>query len=129
MKSKLLKLKQMFSKYWPFIVMYMAGCIFLFIGVWRHSFVEFVLSIAYLCSAIGWHLEKMRSVKLTSISDGVMENNDKLITINKELSDKNKEQFDLIRGLISENKDLKFKLKNAKMETSRLRKKGGNNNE
>ena len=58
-----------------------------------------------------------------------MKNNNELITINKELSTKNQEQSNLIGGIISENKDLKLKLKNAKMEASRLRNKGGKKNE
>ena len=58
-----------------------------------------------------------------------MKNNNELITINKELSTKNQEQSNLIGGIISENKDLKLKLKNAKMEASRLRNNGGKKNE
>lgn len=129
MKSKLLKLKQMICNSWPFIAMYVAGGVSLFIGGYRHSIFESLLALAYVLTALGWHKEKTKSKKFASIAEGVMETNDKLITINKELSDNNKEQSGLIGGLISENKDLKLKLKNAKMEASRLRKKGGKNNE
>lgn len=129
MKSKLLKLKQMFCNYWPFISMYVAGGVSLFIGGYRHSLIESLLALAYILTALGWHKEKKKSMTLASIVDGVMKNNDELITINKELSTKNQEQSDLIGGIISENKDLKLKLKNAKMEASRLRNKGGNKHE
>lgn len=129
MKSKLLKLKQMFCNNWPFIAMYVAGGVSLFIGCYRHSLVESLLALAYVLTALGWHKEKKKSMTFSSIVDGVMENNDVLITINKELSTKNQEQSNLISGIISENKDLKLKLKNAKMEASRLRNKGGKKDE
>lgn len=129
MKSKLLKLKQMICNSWPFITMYAVGGVSLFIGGYRHSLIESLLALAYVLTALGWHKEKNKSITLASIVDGVMKNNDELITINKELSTKNQEQSNLIGGIISENKDLKLKLKNAKMEASRLRNKGGKKNE
>lgn len=129
MKSKLLKLKQMICNSWPFITMYAVGGVSLFIGGYRHSLIESLLALAYVLTALGWHKEKNKSMKFASIVDGVMKNNDELMTIYNKLSDSYKEQQNLISGIISENKDLKLKLKNAKMEASRLRNKGGKKDE
>lgn len=66
--------------------------------------------------------------KVLSSCDVICRSNDELITVNKELSDKYKQELSIAQGLISENKDLKMKLKNERIENSRIRK-GGNRNE
>lgn len=119
----------MFCNYWPFILMYAAGGVSLFIGGYRHSLIESLLAVVYVLTALGWHTERKKKEHALSIIDGVMKNNDELMTIYNKLSDSYKEQQNLIGGLISENKDLKLKLKNAKMEASRLRSKGGKKDE
>lgn len=129
MKSKLLKLKQMICNSWSFILMYAVGGVSLFIGGYRHSLIESLLALAYVLTALGWHTERKKKEHALSIIDGVMKNNDELMTIYNKLSDSYKEQQNLVGGLISENKDLKLKLKNAKMEASRLRSKGGKKDE
>lgn len=129
MKSKLLKLKQMFCNYWSFMTMYVAGGVLLFLGVYRHSLVEVIIATSFVLSAFGWHMEKRRSMNYLSTLESVSENNDVLIKNNKELYEKNQEQQNLIEGLISDTKDLKLKLKNSKMESARLRNKGGRRDE
>lgn len=119
----------MFDSYWPFIAMYVAGGVSIFAGICRHDMVECCLSVAYVLAAIGWQVERKKKEKALFIANGVMKNNDELMQINKELSTKNHEHTNLIGGLISENKELKLKLKNAKMEASRLRGKGGKKDE
>lgn len=125
MKSKLLKLKQMFYNYWTFVGMYVTGGVSMFLGVYRHSLAEVLLAASFILSVIGWHMERRRSMKYLSSVKAVSE----LIKNNNELHEQTKLQHNLIAGLVSERNDLKLKLKNAKMESARLRNNGGRKDE
>lgn len=125
MKSKLLKLKQMFYNYWTFVGMYVTGGVSMFLGVYRHSLGEVLLAASFILSVIGWHMERRRSMKYLSSVKAVSE----LIKNNNELYEQTKLQHNLIAGLVSERNDLKLKLKNAKMESARLRNNGGRKDE
>ena len=125
MKSKLLKLKQMFYNYWTFVGMYVTGGVSMFLGVYRHSLAEVLLAASFILSVIGWHMERRRSMKYLSSVKAVSE----LIKNNNELHEQTKLHHNLIAGLVSERNDLKLKLKNAKMESARLRNNGGRKDE
>lgn len=116
----------MLCNYWSFMTMCVAVGVLLFLGVYRHSLVEVIIATSFVLSAFGWHMEKRRSMNYLSTLESV---NDVLIKNNKELYEKNQEQQNLIEGLISDTKDLKLKLKNSKMESARLRNKGGRRDE
>lgn len=125
MKSKLLKLKDKTAKEWCFIfcmlVCITATCYALVIG----KYIEASFAIAVLC----WYKAVKELKVLRAIIDDLSKTNDVLIVNNKEMSDRYNEQLSVSQGLISENKELKLKLKNAKMEASRLRKNGGKKHE
>ena len=99
MKSKLLKLKEKTAKEWCFFfcksVCIAAACYAIVVG----KYVEASFALAVL----GWY-NAVKELKVArACIDDASKANDRLIVINKEL---------------------KFKLKNAKMEASRLRNKG-----
>lgn len=125
MKSKLLKLKEKTAKEWCFFfcksVCMAAACYAIVVG----KYIEASFALAVL----GWYNAAKELKVARAVIDDVSKANDRLIVVNKELNDLYNDELSLAQGLISENKDLKFKLKNAKMEASRLRNKGGNRHE
>lgn len=132
MKSKLLKLKEKFGKMtssdWCFVSMYVFGSLAVGYCIAKMDLFGLFLSLSYVIAVDGWRRSVVKGKKIEAVADIALEHNEKLTCINDEL----KEQFDhqllISQGLISENKDLKLKLKNAKMENSRIRK-GGKKNE
>lgn len=124
MKSKLLKLKEMTAMDWVFVSMYAVGMVSIVHAVCARDWPDCLVSILYMLAVYGWSVTYKRMRNVTVSYDAVSESNDKLIVINKELTDRYNEELSLAQGLISENKELKMKLKNAKMENSRIRKGG-----
>lgn len=128
MKSKLLKLKELTLGDMCFVLMYVGGSLSILNSATRNDWSHLLCGCAFILAVIGWSIEKRKTSNFLSAFDAISENHDKLIEINKELSDKYKQELQIVQGLISENKDLKVKLKSAKMENSRIRK-GGKGNE
>ena len=128
MKSKLLKLKELTLGDVCFVLMYVGGGLSVLNSVARNDWSHLLCGCALILAVIGWSIEKRKTSNFLSAFDALCENNDKLSEINKDLSDKYKQELQIAQGLISENKELKLKLKSAKMENSRIRK-GGKGNE
>lgn len=129
MKSKLLKkLKKISSKEVSFFLMYVFGCLSIGYNVGVHDWPHSLSSLAFVIAVLCWQRTSNVLTKVLSSCDVICRSNDELITVNKELSDKYKQELSIAQGLISENKDLKMKLKNERIENSRIRK-GGNRNE
>ncbi len=129
MKSKLFKkLKELSLKEVSFFMMYAVGSFSIghnaAVCDWPHC----LSSCAFMLAVLGWQMTSHRLVRVLSSVDVICKSNEELITVNKELSEKYKQELLIAQGLISENKDLKLKLKNVKIENSRIRK-GGSKNE
>lgn len=129
MKSKLLKLKELTLGDMFFVLMYVGGILSILNSATRNDWSHLLCGCSFILAVIGWSIEKRKTSNFLSAFDAISENNDVLIKNNKELYEKNQEQQNLIEGLISDTKDLKLKLKNAKMESARLRNKGGRRDE
>ena len=126
--SKLFKFDGAWLKGASFYLMYAFGCLSIGYNAGMHDWAHSLTSLAFVLAVYGWRRSYSGFTKVLSSCDVICKSNDELITVNKELSDKYKEELSIVQGLISENKDLKLKLKNAKMENSRIRK-GGSRNE
>lgn len=128
MKSKLLKLKEKTALYWCFVFMYAFGLASVAYSLCVRDCLHLAVTMSYMLAVCGWSTTRNMLKKVTVSYDDVSGRNDKLIAINKELSDRYNEELSIAQGLISENKDLKKKLKNARMENSRF-KNGGKRHE
>lgn len=129
MKSKLFKFKVDWLKEASFYLMYVAGLMSIGYNAVMHDFAHCLSSLSFVLAAYGWMVEHRLFKNAMSACDSISNANNELIITNKSLNDEYKQEVSIVQGLISENKELKLKLKNAKMENSRLRKKGGNKNE
>lgn len=126
--SKLFKFKGAWLKEAGFYLMYVAGCMSIGYNAGTHDWPHCLSSLAFVLAAYGWRRTYLGLTKVLSACDCICNTNDELIVMNKELSDKYKQELLIAQGFISENKELKFKLKNARMENSRIRK-GGSRHE
>lgn len=126
--SKLFKFKGAWLKEAGFYLMYVFGSLSIGYNAGMNDWAHCLTSVAFVLTAYGWRRTYLGLTKVLSACDCICNTNDELIVMNKELSDKYKQELSIAQGLISENKDLKLKLKNARMENSRIRK-GGSRHE
>lgn len=126
--SKLFKFKGAWLKEAGFYLMYVFGSLSIGYNAGTHDWPHCLSSLAFVLATYGWMRTHRLFKNALTACDTICDANDELITLNKELNDKYKKEMSLVQGLISENKELKFKLKNARMENSRIRK-GGSGHE
>lgn len=114
---------------WCFVIMYLTGFTMSFVSGVKHDWYLSIISVAFLFAVCGWNKSVNFTRKLIDTNDSMLKTNNELLDINEKLKSLDKEKDNLIQGLISEVNELKYKLKNSKMESARLRNKGGRRDE
>lgn len=114
---------------WCFVVMYLTGFESVFMSGVKHSWCLLGVSAAYLFAVYGWDKSRKLNKKHDKLNGEILSTNNDLVKLNEDLISECNKKDGLIQGLISETNELKYKLKNAKMESARLRNKGGRRDE
>lgn len=115
MKSKLLKLRNMKMIDWVCVPIYIALLSAAIYNAIAHDIRMTGVILCYFALFLSWNKERSKKEQLEDATEM--------------LTKQYEESQVLVRGLIAQNNELKEKLKNTKMQLSRIKKNGGKKDE